>query len=146
MADPTRQNELSIKTKLIGKKILVVDDNEYVCEMISKVLIKNMSLEVIKVKGGGQAIAAALTGQYDAAIIDLALQGTSSGKVIRAIKTMIPAFPILAMSAHPSDEQLASLKQQGIVRILHKPFKMTTLIEEINGLLGVVSTLSAQNK
>jgi DNA-binding response OmpR family regulator len=135
MVEPIRQNGLPNDDEIAGKKILVVDDNEYVCDMISKVLTKYLSLAAFKIRGGSQAITAALTGRYDGAIIDLAIQGASGLKVIRTIKTMLPIFPVLVMSAHASEEQIASLTKIGVSRILKKPFKMASLIEEMTGLL-----------
>jgi DNA-binding response OmpR family regulator len=132
--------------RFAGKKILVVDDNEYVCEMISKVLEKYLDLEVCKIKSGSQVIAAALTGRYDGAIIDLNLQSISASKIIRTIKTMLPSFPVLTMSAHSSEEQLAALNKRGINRVIHKPFKMTTLIDEITEILGVEKSVPAQRQ
>jgi CheY-like chemotaxis protein len=144
MMEPSRQD--SQAERFAGKKILVVDDNELVCDMISKVLAKYLDLEVCKIRGGSQAIAAALTGRYDGAIIDLNLQSISGSKVIRTIKTMLPKFPILTMCAHPSDEQLNTLERHGITRVIHKPFKMTTLIDEITEILGTEKSVSAQRQ
>jgi DNA-binding NtrC family response regulator len=142
MTEPLRQESFPKIDGFTGKKILVVDDNEYVCEMISKTLEKYMGLEVIKINCGSQAIAAALTGRYDAAIIDLTLQGSSGSKIARTIKTMLPALPVLAMCAQPADEMLSSLRRYGITRILQKPFKMTILIDEIVEMLGVKKTVT----
>jgi CheY-like chemotaxis protein len=144
MESSHRESPLKAKG-FAGKRILVVDDNELVSEMISKILAKYLDLEVFKIKGGSQAIAAALTGRYDGAIIDLTLRGTSGSKVIRTIKTMLPAFPIMAMCAYPSDDLIAPLRRHGISRILYKPFKMTSLIDEITEILGVEKTVSTQS-
>ncbi len=144
MIEQPRQESPPKMDDFTGKKILVVDDNEYVCDMISKTLEKYLGLEVVKINCGSQAIAAALTGRYDGAIIDLALQGTSGSKVVRTIKTMLPALPILSICAQPTDEMLSSLKRYGINRVLRKPFKMTILIDEITEMLRVNKTVTSR--
>jgi DNA-binding response OmpR family regulator len=145
MIEPSHQDNPPKTDGFMGKKILVVDDNELVCEMIAKILMKYLDLEVFKIKGGNQAITAALTGRYNGAIIDLALEGTSSSKVIRTIRTMLPGFPILAMCSHPTEDQMATLSKHGISRIIHKPFKMITLIDEITEILGADKPISVQS-
>ncbi|HBC46872.1 MAG TPA: hypothetical protein DEO84_12465 [candidate division Zixibacteria bacterium] len=145
MMEPCHEDNLPKADGFTGKKILVVDDNELVCEMIAKILMKYLGLEVIKVKGGNQTITAALTGRYNGAIIDLAMQGTSSSKIIRTIRTMLPEFPILAMYSRPNEEQVATLTQNEVTRVIQKPFKMTTLIDEITEILGTDKIISVQS-
>jgi DNA-binding response OmpR family regulator len=136
MANPFHPDNFPGAKDFSGKKILVVDDNVFLGEMISKALAKYLNLEVFKAGNGGQAIAAALTGRYNGAIIDLSLNGASSSRIIRTIRTMLPSFPIAVMYDHPTDEMMAWLKRCGVTLYLHKPFKITSLIEEITKMLG----------
>ena len=146
MADQPNPEDLISEATFTGKRILVVDDNKFVSEMISKVLAKYMKIEAVPARSGSQAIAAALTSHYDGAIIDLALKNASGGRIIRTIKTMLPSFPILAMSVRPTADADKSLGQYGAVRILHKPFKITTLIDELTLMLRADKTLSARDR
>ncbi len=146
MATPSRQGVHPETEDFSGKKILVVDDNIFLGEMISRALDKYLSINVFKAKNGGQAIAAALTGRYHGAIIDLALNGASSIRIIRTIKTMLPGFPIAVMYDHPAHEMMARLKRYGVTRFLHKPFAITSLIEEITKMLGGEGKPAAPNR
>lgn len=139
MINPVSEAKLTSKEWLSGKRILVVDEDEFVRDLITKVLTKYLGLEVFSASSSGEAIAAALSGKYDGAIIDLVMSHTSGTKVIQTIKTMLPGFPIIAMAASVSENMLCSIRRFGITRVLGKPFKMTALIE------GITEILSADN-
>jgi DNA-binding NtrC family response regulator len=146
MATPLRQGSDREANDFSGKKILVVDDNVFLGRMISKALSKYLNIGVFKAENSGQAIAAALTGGYHGAIIDLALNGASSMRIVRTIKTMLPEFPIAVMYDHPADDMMAGLRRCGVTCFLHKPFKITTLIEEITQMLGGEGKTPAPNR
>ncbi len=121
--------------RLKSRKILVVDDEEFVCNLVSTILEKYLGFEVSKAKNGSEAIAGALTGGYDAAIIDLSMPNTSGMKAIKTIKTMCPNFPIIAMSGKTLDFRPSEIeKELGCERFLQKPFKISSLILEITSL------------
>jgi CheY-like chemotaxis protein len=129
---------------LANKRILVVDDDEFVCELVAKVLTRYLGMEVYKANDGSEAIAAALTGRYDCALIDLVLPKTSGHKAIRTIKTMQPNFPIIAMTGQSLEETVHSMRRLGITRVLQKPFKLMTLIEEVANILSGGKSLPAE--
>jgi DNA-binding response OmpR family regulator len=121
---------------LANKRVLVVDDDEFVCELVAKVLTRYLGMEVYKASDGSEGIAAALTGRYDCALIDLVLPKTSGQKVIRTIRTMQPNFPIIVMTGQGMEEVVRSVRRLGISRVLQKPFKLVTLIEEVTNILS----------
>ena len=137
------KSEVSIEG-LANKKVLVVDDDEFVCELVAKVLTRYLGMEVYKANDGSEAIAAALTGRYDCALIDLVLPKTSGHKVIRTIKTMQPNFPIIAMTGQGNEDTARTMRRLGISRVLQKPFKLMTLIEEVTNILSGDRTLPAE--
>lgn len=144
MNQPNPSTAVSLPEGLANKRVLVVDDDEFVCELVAKVLTKYLGMEVYKANDGSEAIAAALTGRYDCALIDLILPKTSGQKVIRTIKTMQPNFPIIAMTGQGLEETVRSLRRLGITRVLQKPFKLVTLIEEVTNILSGGKTLPAE--
>jgi DNA-binding NtrC family response regulator len=136
----------SIIKNYSGKKILVIDDNIFLSDVISKALTKYLSIDVAKANNGGEGIASALSGIYDGVIIDLSLNSPSSAKIIKTIKTMLPKLPVAVMYSHFADEMLTWLEQNGVTLMLHKPFKITSLIEKITTMLGAVDNSPAQNR
>jgi len=118
------------------KRILVISADNFACEVIRKVLARHFEIDVASVGSGGDAIAEALTGKYSGAIIDHYLPGTSSRKIIKTIKTMLPGFPMMMMTSDFSEETLRAFQNLGIPDIIHKPFKMHALIDGITALIG----------
>jgi len=140
--DPSKIN--GIIEGLANKRVLVVDDDEFVCELVAKVLTRYLGMEVYKANDGSEAIAAALTGRYDCALIDLVLPKTSGHKAIRTIRTMMPNFPIIAMTGQGPDEAIRSMRRLGITRVMQKPFKLVALIEEVTNILSGGKTMPAE--
>ncbi len=128
---------------LASKRVMVFDDDEFVRHLVTTVLSRYLGLEVFEARSGGEAIAAALTGRYDGAIIDLVGQ-QPGGKAIRTIRTMLPEFPMIGMAAQASDGITRMARQLGITKVLYKPFKMTALIDEVTEVFGSVKGTSSQ--
>jgi CheY-like chemotaxis protein len=145
MIGPVTQASKSAQDAIADKKrrILVADEDEFVSSLISKVLSRYMGLEVVKVRDGSEAIAVALAGNYDAAIIGMVLPQTSGLKVIRTIKTMRPEFPIIATSTEASEKSLKSIERFGVTAVLTKPFKMAELIQKVKCALSANEKTSA---
>ena len=144
MNQPVPSISNSFSEGLARKRVLVVDDDEFVCDLVSKVLTRYLGMEVYKANDGSEAIAAALTGKYDGALIDLILPNTSGYKVIKTIKTMLPDFPIIVMTGQAPDEIVKSIRKIGITKVLQKPFKLMLLIEEIAELFSDDKALPAK--
>lgn len=126
--------------RLIGKptpakKVLVVDSDDFVRNVISKVLQTHLGCEVFSARSGREAITEALTGAYDAAVIELILPHTSGIEAIRAIKEMMPAFPIIAMTSEQVKGREELLKSIGVRRVFYKPVRMSSLIVELKGIV-----------
>jgi len=144
MSQPTPAVSNSLLEGLAKKRVLVVDDDEFVCDLVSKVLTRYLGMEVYKANDGSEAIAAALTGRYDCALIDLILPNTSGSKVIKTIKTMLPDFPIIVMTGRAPDEVVKTIRKLGVTRVLQKPFKLMVLIEEIAEIFSGGKALPAK--
>lgn len=128
------------------KRILVADNDPFVANLIDKVLSLYLGLDIIKARNGSDAITEALTGAFDAAIIDVVSPKGAGVKTICTIKTMMPEFPILVMAEDDSEAGFRNLKRLGAADILIKPFKMSELIEKVNQLWKFEKMLSVQSQ
>jgi len=117
-----------------GKKVLVVDNDSFVCELLAKVIRRHLGLEVAVVGCGSQAISETLTGEYDAAIIELVLPETSGVEAIRVIKEMKPDFPILAITSEAVKRRDEYVVSCGVKRLFYKPVRISSLINELKGI------------
>lgn len=136
----TRDQAVEFST---GMKVLVADDDEFVRNLLTRVLRDHMGLEAFAVGTGSEAIAETLTGEYNAAIIDLILPRTSGLEAIKAIKEMMPDFPIMAITGKPIKSRFDNLRSCGVECFFNKPIRIADLIEEMTRILNTGRELPA---
>ena len=115
-------------------RILVVDDNEDVCEIMYGVLARG-GHDVKTVDDGVEAIALAGKEEYDLVLCDLLMPKIHGYEVIKAIKKLdkIPKIGIMT----GWNEKLKPMGEDCKVDfILKKPFKHAELAKHINELFG----------
>lgn len=85
----------------MGKRILIVDDNERMTRRICMVL-KNEGYTTIPLKNAEIALTAIRHRQcrYDLALVDLSLEGYDGTEVVSESKRYYPHTPVVAMSVH----------------------------------------------
>ena len=99
-------------------RLLVVDDNAPVRRLMAEEL-RTAGFEVVA--AGSLAEARALSGPFDALVLDIRLPNGDG----RAVRSLWPQVPCLTISGAEDDVDLC------------KPFSMTTLIARVRLLLGV---------
>ncbi|MBQ0002272.1 MAG: response regulator [Treponema sp.] len=125
------------KINLAGKKVLLVDDNEYNREIAVEIL-RDYKIEVITANDGIEAVeimTGAKKGDFDLILMDIqmpVLNGYEATKQIRALKSEISSIPILAMTANAFDEDKKLAFEAGMNEHITKPIK----IEVLQGILS----------
>lgn len=123
------------------RRILVVDDDDLILEILEAVL-GGESLRVETAAGGDEALArvggeAAADGDLpDLVILDVMMPGTDGFAVCRAIKED-PAtrhIPVVLLTARGGPEDRAAGQQAGCDAYITKPFSPRTLIQTLGGL------------
>lgn len=125
---------------LVGKNLLVVDDDEAMLTAVSKVL-RFAGAKVKSARGVAEAIAmlAQSDAAFDAVLTDLRMPVTSGKSVLSTIKTTKPDVPVLMMSAFWTDEIKAECSQLGAKGLLDKPLNSTRLVTAVaKALLGAL--------
>jgi two-component system invasion response regulator UvrY len=89
------------------RRILIVDDHEVVRDGVKK-LLEEQPGDIICGEAGTpeDAIDKALTGEWDAVILDLSFSGKSGLDVLKELKQTRPRLPVLVLTMH-SEEQYA---------------------------------------
>jgi CheY-like chemotaxis protein len=114
------------ETKLPAQRILVVDDEPFVCESV-KMLLTYDGHAVETAGGGKEALAKYDPAKFDLVITDYSMEGMKGDQLAREIKRLAPAKPIIMLTAFPPDDIPA-----GIDLILTKPFYFETLREALS--------------
>lgn len=117
------------------KKVLVVDDEESVCEGIELVL-SPAGFEVKKVLTGEEAVRLVEREDFDVVLMDLIMPGMDGTEACERIKAIKPQTRVVAISGSPSGQRLDRfLRAGGIELYLYKPFGKQELIEGVERAL-----------
>lgn len=115
----------------MGSKILIVDDNQEIREVVS-VLLENEGYEVQEAEDGEIAIAKAK--DMDLIILDVMMPKMDGFKACRQIREVSNA-PILFLTAKTMDQDKALGFSSGGDDYLAKPFSYNELIARVKALL-----------
>jgi len=104
------------------RKILVVDDNEAVCALLSK-LLGDKGYLVTTVVDGASAFQALALNEYQLILLDLILPDTSGIEILRRIRQEERPTDIVMMTSNASIETALEAMRLGAQDYLLKPFK-----------------------
>ncbi len=137
---------------LAGLKLLVVDDNDTLVEMLCK-LLKHSGLQASGVRSGADAIDRVSKEKFDIVLVDYNMPGLDGVETIRRIRQQLVDCPqpkIILMSGRTNEEDVGSkrLMDAGVDSFLAKPFTFANLTDAIARLLSgaVASALPAGGK
>jgi DNA-binding response OmpR family regulator len=120
-----------LKNDVMQKKILIVEDNELLTEVMTYILINN-GYEVFAVNNGNEVFNNIKTNHPDLIILDSILPGMNGKEICQLIKLNKATrdLPVIMCSGDDSIDE--ALKQTGAPDdVLHKPFDITHLIEKV---------------
>lgn len=121
---------------IAGKRILIVEDNDFNRLLASTILQKSKVIVDIA-KDGLEALIACEENEYDLILMDIqmpVLDGHEASDLLRVFKIKTP---IIGLSAHPSGEEWNICLEHGMNDYLSKPFKEQELKEKIERNLKV---------
>ncbi len=110
-------------------KVLLVDDNKEITEMVSFYLESN-EIECKVVNSGRGGLEEIRTGHYDVVILDLAMPEFSGFDVFDALKKggLVRSNNIIIFTASSiSDENAENMLNDGAKRVLRKPVSLDEL-------------------
>ena len=121
--------------RLQGKRIYVADDDENVLEAITTVL-EDEGATVIKGADGQKIFTAVTFGKPDCIIMDLYMPVYDGFESIKALKDLLSAqCPIIVLTGHATEENLARAREMGASECLSKPIKSHVLIDTVVRLI-----------
>lgn len=114
------------------KKILVVEDNPDVLVIIETTL-REKGYEVVTANGGEEALTKAKQQNFDLILTDLAMPKVSGVDLISTLKNSPGTWriPIVAVTAHWSDQISVSASAAGCDGFIAKPFSREELLYEV---------------
>lgn len=110
--------------------ILIVDDNEDMCNVISDAL-KEESCMVTTIHDGADAIEGVRNGQFDSVILDYRLFNKNGLEVLEEIRKFAPSLAVVMISAYGNEYIKARAHELGVHRFFDKPFDLDDLVRVV---------------
>ena len=126
-------NEPGRGTGSVEKKILVIDDDAELCELVSEYL-ESEGFEIDTEGSGDHGADRALESDYDLIILDVMLPGINGFEALRRIRAQ-SNVPVLMLTARGDDVDRIVGLEIGADDYLPKPFNPRELVARIHAIL-----------
>ena len=107
-------------------RILIIDDDEELCELVSEYL-EVEGFNTTAIHNGEAGLEAALSGEYDMAILDVMLPRMNGFEVLRRLRER-STLPVLMLTARGEDMERIVGLEIGADDYLPKPFNPRELV------------------
>ena len=129
---------LAVEVVMTTKRILIVDDEVHIREVVQTCLETLGGWNVLSVASGREGLLKAETEQPDAILLDVMMPGMDGFAFLRQLRSNratqdIPVVLLTAMAHRFNQQQLAELGVRGAIA---KPFNPILLTDEIAMALG----------
>ncbi len=114
-----------------SKKILLVDDDEALCQSLSEQLRLHEEFATVEVKTGGQALEVVKAEYFDAILLDVGLPDMDGREVCRLMRRNGVKSPILMLTAAQTDADTILGLDAGANDYVIKPFRFSVLLARL---------------
>jgi len=121
-------------------RVLVVDDDKEVIDVLTRVLAEQTNYEVRAATTAFEAGLAAHSFRPHVLLLDLHLGDGDASQVVKVLQSSedLQITRVIAMSGKLTDGQAHALHGQGFESFLRKPFQVRTVVEAIEAATNVV--------
>ena len=112
-------------------RILVADDEDSLRWVLEKGL-RQAGYEVVAVKDGTSALGAFEAEPFDVVFLDVRMPGMSGIDVLRRIRQADGALPVVLLTGHAGEAEVAEARRLGVSEIIRKP----RILANLEGILG----------
>jgi len=121
-------------------RILIVDDEQDIVEVLEKILEDEAKYEVEVAKGGFAAGVIAEKFRPHVILLDMHLSDIDGREVAKQVKNNpdLQLTKVIAMSGKIMDEEAKGMSSQGFDGFLKKPFHVKQVIEAVEDAMAVV--------
>jgi signal transduction histidine kinase/CheY-like chemotaxis protein len=122
------------RTPLAGR-VLLAEDNEDIRALVALHLAK-LGIDTHAVANGLSAVDAALSGPFDAVLIDMEMPVMNGYEAVHVLRTRNYAGPIFALTAHQEGVEVERARAAGCDGIITKPIALETLRNALRPILA----------
>jgi chemosensory pili system protein ChpA (sensor histidine kinase/response regulator) len=119
------------------KKILIVDDDATGRQLFAEVL-STLGVEILEAESGEEALKQAIQFAPDIILLDVNLPKLGGFEVVDRLRAdpELAAIPVIGISGEAGADARERALQHGFRKYLPKPVEISTLREEVRGLLS----------
>lgn len=114
-----------------GKRILLVDDDPTLREMLSEQLLLHEEFSTVAVETGAQAIALAEADPFDIIILDVGLPDMDGRDVCRSMRRAGVKSPVIMLTGADTDADTILGLDSGANDYIAKPFRLGVLLARL---------------
>lgn len=114
-------------------RILIIDDDEELCELVSEFLTVE-GFTVVSVHDGAAGLRKAISDEFDLVTLDVMLPGINGFEVLRELRRN-SQIPVLMLTARGDDAERIVGLESGADDYLAKPFNPRELVARIRAVL-----------
>ncbi|HOO56285.1 MAG TPA: response regulator [bacterium] len=112
------------------KKVLVIDDELFVCKSVKKILAtESIETEISTI--GREGLVKARTCSYDMVMVDIQMPEMNGYAVVRMIREIHPDMPIIVISGYNTPHTKEQAFKNGASDFIPKPFLPEEVLEKV---------------
>ena len=126
------------ENKMIGKQILIVDDQEHLRELIQLCLEDLAGWNTLVAESGQECLQILETERPNAILLDLSMPGMDGFAVYDRLQSdpITRSIPVILLTARVMSSGIAEFAEMGVAGVIRKPFEATTLPGKVAEILG----------
>lgn len=117
------------------KKILIVDDNPHMCNLLVDIL-EIFDCRGIKAKDGEEALGLLRKENFELVITDLRMPNLGGMDLLKSIKEEDPSLPVVVITAYGKSDTQKDVMAAKADGYLAKPFKVNEIEDLLKKLLN----------
>jgi DNA-binding response OmpR family regulator len=118
----------------VGKKILVVEDEDLVGTMV-RLNLESAGYQVVWIKDGGEAAERAAAEPFDLILLDISMPGMGGLSVLEKLRSIGVGTPIMMLTARADLPTKVRALDFGADDYLAKPFHVEEMLARVNALV-----------
>jgi signal transduction histidine kinase/HD-like signal output (HDOD) protein/CheY-like chemotaxis protein len=131
---PRLATECAMPTAAKGHRILVVDDEQHIRDILSETL-REAGYVVETAPNGEEGVLKLRSASFDLILLDIRMPIHSGLDVLKLLRRNGGAPPVMIITGLASSDELDEALRLGAAKCIRKPFHLKTLLSDISGIL-----------
>jgi DNA-binding response OmpR family regulator len=127
-------SECAMPTASRGHRILVVDDEQHIRDILAETL-RDAGYAVETASNGEEGVLKLRSGSFDLILLDIRMPIHSGLDVLKLLRRNGGGPPVVIITGLASSEEMEEALRLGAAKCIRKPFHLKTLLSDISGIL-----------